>query len=156
MKHTFIARTLAASTLALLVTGCATSGGPYYEPSPYPAYPRGPEPGVIYGPGVYPVYPAAPPPDWRHADRDRLERERWERERDKDRDRARWEREQRDREAARREREMREREDARRQQAERERRIREERKAPDGGPRRDYDRYNPSNGRWMPRQEDMP
>ena len=161
MKTTLLARTLAASTLALLATGCATSGGPYYDPSPYPAYPRGPEPGVIYGPGAYPVYPAAPPPDWRHADRerwerDRLERERWERERDKERDRARWEREQRDREAARREREMREREDARRQQAERERRIRDERKAPDGGPRRDYDRYNPSNGRWMPRQEDMP
>lgn len=166
MHTSFLVRTLAASALALLATGCATTSDPYYDP--YPAYPRGPEPGIIYGPGAYPVYPVAPPPDWRHADRerwerDRRERERWERERwerererDKERDRARWEREQREREAARREREMREREEARRVQAERERRIREERKAPDGGPRRDYDRYNPSNGRWMPRQEDMP
>lgn len=160
MKTTFPVRAFAAASLALLATGCATTGDPYYEP--YPAYPRGPEPTIIYGPGAYPVYPA-PQPDWRHSDRDRWERdrrdrERWERERerDKERDRARWEREQREREAARREREMREREEARRVQAERERRIREERKAPDGGPRRDYDRYNPSNGRWMPRQEDMP
>lgn len=162
MNTPFFVRTLAAGALALLATGCATTNDPYYDP--YPAYPRGPEPGIIYGPGAYPVYPVEPPPpDWRHSDRerwerDRRDRERWERERerDKERDRARWEREQREREAARREREMREREDARRTQAERERRIREERKAPDGGPRRDYDRYNPSNGRWMPRQEDMP
>ena len=155
MNTSTLVRTLAAGAVALLAAGCATTGDPYYyDAQPYPAYPRGPESTIIYGPAPYPVYPAAP--DWRHNDRDRWERERWDRERERDRDRARWEREQREREAARREREIRDREDARRVQAERERRIREERRAPDGGPRRDYDRYNPSNGRWMPRQEDMP
>lgn len=155
MNTSFLVRAFAAGALALVATGCATTNDPYYDP--YPAYPRGPEPGIIYGPGVYPVYPA-PQPDWRHSDRDRRDRERWERERerDKERDRARWEREQREREAARREREIREREDARRVQAERERRIREERKNPDGSPRRDYDRYNPSNGRWLPSGDNLP
>jgi len=124
----------------------------------------------MYPPGAYPVYPVAPPPaEWRRTDRERWEREnriyerdreRWERERD----RARWERERereqnarREREQreqnARRDREAREREEARREQAERDRRNRT---APDGGPRRDYDRYNPRSGQWLPRQEDMP
>ena len=57
----------------------------------------------------------------------------------------------RDREA--REREMRDREAARRQQADRDR---NNRTAPNGGPRRDTDRYNPKTGQWLPRQEDMP
>lgn len=162
MNSSHLVRTLAAVAVALLATGCATTGDPYYyDAQPYPTYPRGPEPNIIYGPAPYTVYPAAPPPDWRHSDRerwerDRRDRERWERERDRDHDRARLEREQREREAARRERDIREREDARRVQAERERRIREERRAPDGSPRRDYDRYNPSNGRWLPSSDNLP
>ena len=48
---------------------------------------------------------------------------------------------------------MRDREAARRQQADRDR---NNRTAPNGGPRRDTDRYNPKTGQWLPRQEDMP
>ena len=122
----------------------------------------------MYPPGAYPVYPVAPPPtQWRHTDRERWEREnriyerdrtRWERDRERDREQnARRERDQREQNARRdrdaREREMREREEARRQQIERERRNRT---APDGGPRRDYDRYNPSTGQWLPKSEDLP
>ncbi|MCO5111121.1 MAG: hypothetical protein R3E55_11370 [Burkholderiaceae bacterium] len=171
MKTIRTTRILALGALALLASGCATTDSPYYEARPYPRQ----EPGIIYTPGAYPVYPVAPPPaEWRRTDRDRWERENriYERDRErweKERDRARWERERdreqnarrerdqreqnarRDREA--REREMRDREEARRQQAERDRRNRT---APDGGPRRDYDRYNPKTGQWLPRQEDMP
>jgi hypothetical protein len=170
MPSRFLSRTLALSALALLATGCVSTGDPYYEPAPYH---RGYEPGVIYPSGAYPVYPVAPPPaEWRRSDRDRWERENriYERDRErweKERDRARWEREREqnaardrerreqnarhDREA--REREIREREEARRQQAESDRRNR---LGPDGNPRRDYDRYNPRSGQWLPRQEDMP
>ncbi len=168
MNPRFFTRPLALGSLALLVTGCVSTGDPYYNGPP--PYHRGYEPGVMYPPGAYPVYPVAPPPaEWRRTDRERWEREnriyerdreRWERERD----RARWEREREREQNARREREQREqntrrdreareREEARREQAERDRRNRT---APDGGPRRDYDRYNPRSGQWLPRQEDMP
>src|SRR3990167_3642364 len=97
MTSHFLTRTLALGTLALLATGCVSTGDPYYnEPPPYH---RGYEPGVIYPQGAYPVYPVAPPPaEWRRTNRERWEREqriyqrdrdRWERERD----RTRWERE---------------------------------------------------------------
>lgn len=166
MTPHFLTRTLALGTLALLATGCVSTGDPYYNDPP--PYHRGYEPGVMYPPGAYPVYPVAPPPtQWRHTDRERWEREnriyerdrtRWERDRERDREQnARRERDQREQNARRdrdaREREMREREEARRQQIERERRNRT---APDGGPRRDYDRYNPSTGQWLPKSEDLP
>ena len=166
MTPHFLTRTLALGAVALLATGCVSTGDPYYnEPPPY--Y-RGYESGVMYPPGAYPVYPVAPPPaQWRHTDRERWEREnriyerdrtRWERDREREREQnARRERDQREQNARRdrdaREREMREREEARRQQIERERRNRT---APDGGPRRDYDRYNPSTGQWLPKSEDLP
>ncbi|HAU58392.1 MAG TPA: hypothetical protein DCW87_13110 [Comamonadaceae bacterium] len=173
MTPHFLTRTLALGALALLATGCVSTGDPYYnEPPPY--Y-RGYESGVMYPPGAYPVYPVAPPPaQWRHTDRERWEREnriyerdrdRWQREHDRtrverERERdlnARRERELREQNARRDRdagvREMREREEARRLQAERERRNRT---APDGGPRRDYDRYNPSTGQWLPKSEDLP
>ena len=175
MTPHFLTRTLALGAVALLATGCVSTGDPYYnEPPPY--Y-RGYESGVMYPPGAYPVYPVAPPPaQWRHTDRERWEREnriyerdrdRWqrehnrtrvERERERERDlNARRERELREQNARRDRdagvREMREREEARRLQAERERRNRT---APDGGPRRDYDRYNPSTGQWLPKSEDLP
>jgi hypothetical protein len=173
MTPHFLTRTLALGTLALLATGCVSTGDPYYNDPP--PYHRGYEPGVMYPPGAYPVYPVAPPPtQWRHTDRERWEREnriyerdrdRWQREHDRtrverERERdlnARRERELREQNARRDRdagvREMREREEARRQQAERERRNRT---APDGGPRRDYDRYNPSTGQWLPKSEDLP
>lgn len=173
MTPHFLTRTLALGAVALLATGCVSTGDPYYnEPPPY--Y-RGYESGVMYPPGAYPVYPVAPPPaQWRHTDRERWEREsriyerdrdRWQREHDRtrverERERdlnARRERELREQNARRDRdagvREMREREEARRLQAERERRNRT---APDGGPRRDYDRYNPSTGQWLPKSEDLP
>lgn len=173
MTPHFLTRTLALGAVALLATGCVSTGDPYYnEPPPY--Y-RGYESGVMYPPGAYPVYPVAPPPaQWRHTDRERWEREnriyerdrdRWQRghdrtrvERERERDlNARRERELREQNARRDRdagvREMREREEARRLQAERERRNRT---APDGGPRRDYDRYNPSTGQWLPKSEDLP
>jgi len=74
MTPHFLTRTLALGAVALLATGCVSTGDPYYnEPPPY--Y-RGYESGVMYPPGAYPVYPVAPPPaQWRHTDRDRWERE---------------------------------------------------------------------------------
>ena len=168
MTRQLFTRTLALGAVALLVTGCVSTGDPYYNAPP--PYQRGYEPGVMYPPGAYPVYPVAPPPtQWRNTDRERWEREnriyerdrerwererdrtRWERERDRDQN-ARREREQRE-QNARRDRDAREREQARREEAERDRRNRT---APDGGPRRDYDRYNPRTGQWLPRQEDTP
>ncbi len=173
MTPHFLTRTLALGALALLATGCVSTGDPYYNDPP--PYYRGYESGVMYPPGAYPVYPVAPPPaQWRHTDRERWEREnriyerdrdRWQREHDRtrverERERdlnARRERELREQNARRDRdagvREMREREEARRLQAERERRNRT---APDGGPRRDYDRYNPSTGQWLPKSEDLP
>lgn len=173
MTPRFLTHTLALGALALLATGCVSTGDPYYnEPPPYH---RGYEPGVMYPPGAYPVYPVAPPPaQWRHTDRDRWEREnriyerdreRWQREQERarlDREREREQNARRDREIREqnarrdrdaREREMREREEARRQQAERERRNRT---APDGSPRRDYDRYNPKTGQWLPSADSLP
>ena len=172
MASHLLQRTLAWSAVALLATGCVSTGDPYYDPPPYH---RGYESGVMYPSGVYPVYPVAPPPaEWRRTDRDRWERENriYERERErweKERERARLEREREREQAARHERELREqnarrdrearareireREEARRQQAERERKNRT---APDGGPRRDYDRYNPKTGQWMPKADDLP
>ncbi|HCE30252.1 MAG TPA: hypothetical protein DET46_17635 [Comamonadaceae bacterium] len=173
MTPHFLTRTLALGAVALLATGCVSTGDPYYNDPP--PYYRGYESGVMYPPGAYPVYPVAPPPaQWRHTDRERWEREnriyerdrdRWQREHDRtrverERERdlnARRERELREQNARRDRdagvREMREREEARRLQAERERRNRT---APDGGPRRDYDRYNPSTGQWLPKSEDLP
>ncbi|MDY0107383.1 MAG: hypothetical protein RBS27_11975 [Giesbergeria sp.] len=173
MTSHLLQRTLAWGAVALLATGCVSTGDPYYNDPP--PYYRGYESGVMYPPGAYPVYPVAPPPaEWRRTDRDRWEREnriyerdreRWERERertrlDREREReqnARREREMREQNARRdrdlRNREIREREEARRQQAERER---NNRTAPDGGPRRDYDRYNPSTGQWLPKANDLP
>ena len=173
MTPHFLTRTLALGALALLATGCVSTGDPYYNDPP--PYYRGYESGVMYPPGAYPVYPVAPPPaQWRHTDRERWEREnriyerdrdRWQREHDRtrverERERdlnARRERELREQNARRDRdagvREMREREEARRLQAERERRNRT---APDGGPRRDYDRYNPSTGQWLPKANDLP
>lgn len=183
MKTIRTTRILALGALALLASGCATTDSPYYEARPYPRQEPGIiyTPGAY---PVYPVAP--PPVEWRRTDRDRWEREnriyerdrdRWERERDRDqnarrereqreqnarRDRDAREREMRDREQREqnirrdreaREREMRDREAARRQQADRDR---NNRTAPNGGPRRDYDRYNPKTGQWLPRQEDMP
>ena len=173
MTPRFLTHTLALGAVALLAAGCVSTGDPYYnEPPPYH---RGYEPGVMYPPGAYPVYPVAPPPaQWRHTDRDRWEREnriyerdreRWQREHDRtrverERERdlnARRERELREQNARRDRdagvREMREREEARRLQAERERRNRT---APDGGPRRDYDRSVPGDGRGLYRGEDRP
>ena len=52
---------------------------------------------------------------------------------------------------------QREREQADRQRRDAERnRARAESRNPDGSPRTDYDRYNPSNGRWMPHADKMP
>lgn len=60
MTPHFLTRTLALGAVALLATGCVSTGDPYYnEPPPY--Y-RGYESGVMYPPGAYPVYPVAPPP----------------------------------------------------------------------------------------------
>lgn len=173
MTSHLLQRTLAWGAMALLATGCVSTGDPYYNDPP--PYYRGYESGVMYPPGAYPVYPVAPPPvEWRRTDRDRWEREnriyerdrdRWQREHDRnriDRERereqnARREREMREQNALHdrdlRNRELRDREEARRQQAERERKNRT---APDGGPRRDYDRYNPSTGQWLPKANDLP
>lgn len=152
MKHIPpYARWLALGSLALLASGCVSTGEPYYSDGPgYPTrpYPYPSDPVIIHSPGVQPVYPAYPAPDWRQSER---ERERWERER---RDRERWEREQRDRDrwARDREREQRERE---REARERDRRDRERPVRPNPG-RCDYDRYNPKTGQCLPSSESMP
>ena len=180
MNHTpFLARRLALGSLAVLASGCVSTGDPYYSDGPgYPTYPRTAEPVIIHSPGVQPVYPAYPAPDWRHSDRererwerDRRERERWEREqrdrerwaRDRDREqrereareRERHERDARERDRERREREARERERREREARERDRRDRERPVRPHPG-RCDYDRYNPSTGQCMPSSERMP
>ena len=174
MKHIPpYARWLALGSLALLASGCVSTGEPYYSDGPgYPTrpYPYPSDPVIIHSPGVQPVYPAYPAPDWRQSER---ERERWERER---RDRERWEREQRDRDrwARDREREQRERErearererhdrearDRDRERREREARERDrrdrERPVRPQYERCDYDRYNPKTGQCLPSSESMP
>jgi len=153
-------RTLLIGGLALLASGCATTGDPYYRESPVYGnpYPNNP-PVIIQGPAAYPTYPAPPTSDWRHNER---ERERLERER---RDRERWERDQRDRQRweqdrqrEAREREAREREAREREARERQRREQDARRPParPNTGRCDYDRYNPRTGQCMPRSEDMP
>ena len=174
-----LARILSVAVLGAAMTACATvPGDPYYEPGYQ-------QPGYIYGTAqpVYstPSYPAyqAPPPASSYGGRDRDDR--WERdrnrhnndwrERERDRDRAERERNRaerdriaREREQARRnqqardaDRRQREREQADRQRRDAERnRARAESRNPDGSPRTDYDRYNPSNGRWMPHADKMP
>ena len=95
--------------------------------------------------------------DWRERerDRDRAERERNRAERDRiAREREQDRRNQQARDADRRQRE-REQADRQRRDAERNR-ARAESRNPDGSPRTDYDRYNPSNGRWMPHADKMP
>ena len=172
MNHTpSLARWLALGSLALLASGCASTGEPYYSDGPaYPTYPypRTAEPVIIHNPGVQPVYPAYPAPDWRQSER---ERERWERER---RERERWEREQRERErwAHDRDRELREREARERErrereahdrdrerreweQRERERRERERPVQPNQG-RCAYDHYNPRTGQCLPNSDRLP
>ena len=177
MTTTSLVRLLAASAVGVLLGGCvAVPADPYYDAAPaYPTYP-GTYPQTY--PNAYPVYPMPHPGyDARAAERERWEQNRdrqaWrEREQRQERERALQERrdqqereasqkrEQRD-EQARRERDQRNhqanerRDELRRQQTERERRAQEGR-TPSGERRTDYDRYNPSNGRWMPRQEDMP
>ena len=145
MNHTpFPARWLALGSLALLASGCVSTGEPYYSDGPgYPTrpYPYPSDPVIIHSPGVQPVYPAYPAPDWRQSER---ERERWEREREA-RERERHDREARDRDRERREREARE----------RDRRDRERPVRPNPG-RCDYDRYNPKTGQCLPSSESMP
>ena len=167
MTHT-LARILSATLLGAMVTGCATvPGDPYYDPGYQ-------QPGYIYG-APQPVYSSPGYPGYHYGGRDRddrWERDRhrhnnnhndWrERERDKDRaerDRIAREREQdrRDQQARDAERRQREREQADRQRRDAERnRARAESRNPDGSPRTDYDRYNPSNGRWLPHADKMP
>ena len=174
-----LARILSVAVLGAAMTACATvPGDPYYEPGYQ-------QPGYIYGTAqpVYstPSYPAyqAPPPAYYYGGRDRDDR--WERdrnrhnndwrERERDRDRAERERNRAERDRIAREREQdrrnqqardadrrqREREQADRQRRDAERnRARAESRNPDGSPRTDYDRYNPSNGRWMPQADKMP
>ena len=140
MKHIPpYARWLALGSLALLASGCVSTGEPYYSDGPgYPTrpYPYPSDPVIIHSPGVQPVYPAYPAPDWRQSERER-EREARERERH-------------DREARDRDREHREREARERDRRDRERPVR-----PNPG-RCDYDRYNPKTGQCLPSSESMP
>lgn len=169
-----LARIISATVLGAVVTGCATvPGDPYYYEQGYQ------QPGYIYG-AAQPVYstPSYPAYYYGGHDRDnRWERDRhrhnnndW-RERERDRDRAERERNRAERDRIAREREQdrrnqqardadrrqREREHADRQRRDAERnRARAESRNPDGSPRTDYDRYNPSNGRWLPHADKMP
>ena len=167
MTTTSLVRLLAASAVGVLLGGCvAVPADPYYDAAPaYPTYP-GTYPQTY--PNAYPVYPMPHPGyDARAAERERWEQNRdrqaWrEREQRQERERALQERRDQQEREARQKREQRDDDDAggddaelRRQQTERERRAQEGR-TPSGERRTDYDRYNPSNGRWMPRQEDMP
>ena len=167
MTHT-LARILSATLLGAMVTGCATvPGDPYYDPGYQ-------QPGYIYG-APQPVYSSPGYPGHYYGGRDRDDR--WERdrhrhnnnhndwrERERDKDRAERDRIAREREQDRRnqqardaERRQREREQADRQRRDAERnRARAESRNPDGSPRTDYDRYNPSNGRWLPHADKMP
>ncbi len=161
------------------------STGPVYDNAPvhggaYPAYPA-----PAYG-SAYPVYPAPAyggSIGYRDRDQDRWEnmrndrdRRAW-RERQVDRERA-HDRAERDRNAQRdrtaqdrqRDRAQRERDERARRDADRQRtdsrqndlgraeqdRAYQQSRNPDGTPRTDYERYNPSNGRWKPREADMP